>query len=353
MLKELVKERLMAAADEIFALFERTIASYEEELSRTREKERHRQQLEAARKTQIVLHVEDVQQLSGHREEQPANKPQEVNPTLKQKDPQPPDFKEEEEREVWISQSGEECLLGPQEADLTKLPLTGVSVKTEDHEDKPQVDNLLAPLSDSDDMTSQSTEDGDKDYTQEPLSSDTDCEGDVRTHTDNPHPECSDDKTGFTCSFCAKHFCSKRDYVRHTGTHTGEKPFSCSVCGKKFIQNTNLESHMRTHTGEKPFSCSVCGKRFNQKANMMTHMRTHTGEKPFSCAVCCNAFSQRATLTAHMRTHTGEKPFLCPICGNTFSQRASIKKHMTTVCGKRFSQSVTMTTHTGGKPCSC
>ncbi|XP_061896103.1 uncharacterized protein LOC133645231 isoform X3 [Entelurus aequoreus] len=59
MLKELVKERLMAAADEIFALFESTITSYEEELCRTREeKERHRQQLEAVCKTQIVLHVE-------------------------------------------------------------------------------------------------------------------------------------------------------------------------------------------------------------------------------------------------------------------------------------------------------
>ncbi|XP_061838702.1 uncharacterized protein [Nerophis lumbriciformis] len=55
--------------------------------------------------------------------------------SLKQKEPQPPCVKEEEE-EVWISQEGE-CLLGQEEPDLTKFPLTVVSVKTEEHEDKP------------------------------------------------------------------------------------------------------------------------------------------------------------------------------------------------------------------------
>ncbi|XP_061748161.1 uncharacterized protein LOC133546262 isoform X3 [Nerophis ophidion] len=189
MLKELVKERLMAAADEIFALFESTITSYEEELSRTREeKEQHRQQLEAARKTQIVLHVEDVRQLIGRQEECPFI-PQDESSNFKQDDPQPHHLK------YCISQSGEECLLGPQEADLTNLPLTGFSVKTEDHEDKPQVNNLFAPLSDSDDIMSHSAEDENVDYTQEPLSSDTDCEDGMRTHTDNQHPECSEKNT--------------------------------------------------------------------------------------------------------------------------------------------------------------
>ncbi|XP_054630918.1 uncharacterized protein LOC129180450 isoform X3 [Dunckerocampus dactyliophorus] len=155
----------------------------------------------------------DVQQLIGHQKEHPAQ-PQVGCSTLKQEDPQLPHVKKEEE-ELWITQEGE-CFLGPKEADLTKLPLTGVSVKTED-EDKPpesseihhspseehrgakppssrspqhmtteadgdhcggsQADKLLAPLSDSDDTTSHSSEDEDKDGTQEPLSSDTDWAG--------------------------------------------------------------------------------------------------------------------------------------------------------------------------------
>lgn len=48
MLKDLVRERLMAAADEILEMFERTIASYEEQLCRVKdESERQRRQLEA------------------------------------------------------------------------------------------------------------------------------------------------------------------------------------------------------------------------------------------------------------------------------------------------------------------
>ncbi|XP_054630062.1 uncharacterized protein LOC129180057 isoform X2 [Dunckerocampus dactyliophorus] len=150
----------------------------------------------------------DIQQLIGHQKEHPTQ-PQRGSSTLKQEDPQTPRVKEEEE-ELWVTQEGE-CFLGLKEADLTKLPLTVVSVKTEDHEDKPpefsqlyhspseenggktteadgdhcggsQADNLLAPLSDSDDTTSHSPEDEDWDDTQEALSSDTDFEGNKRCH---------------------------------------------------------------------------------------------------------------------------------------------------------------------------
>ncbi|XP_054628562.1 uncharacterized protein LOC129179387 isoform X3 [Dunckerocampus dactyliophorus] len=189
MLKELVKERLMAAADEIFGLFERTIASYEEELCRTKEEnERQRQQMEAVSKTHIVLHIEDVQQLSGRQEERRSF-------TLKEEeDPQPPHVKEEEQ-ELGITQEGE-FLLGPDEADLAKVPPTGVSVKTEDSEVKPpegsQLHQRPSPSSsspqhnteadgehrggsrvDRDDATSHSAEDKYRGDTQEPLCSDT------------------------------------------------------------------------------------------------------------------------------------------------------------------------------------
>ncbi|XP_061885096.1 uncharacterized protein LOC133635805 isoform X2 [Entelurus aequoreus] len=105
---------------------ERTIAEYEEELRPTKEdKERH-QLLDAVFKThQVVLHRTDVQQ----------------TPHIKEEDPHHLNVKQEEEK-VWISQEGE-CLLGQEEADLTKFPLTVVSVKTEDHEDKPPESSQL------------------------------------------------------------------------------------------------------------------------------------------------------------------------------------------------------------------
>ncbi|XP_072771531.1 uncharacterized protein [Nerophis lumbriciformis] len=263
---------------------------------------------------------EDVQQLIGHPKEL-SPRPQGPGSMLKQEGPFPSHIKKEEE-ELWITQEGE-CLLGREEADYTKFPLSILSVKTEDDEEKPQGDKLLAPLSDSEA----------EDEIEEPLSSDTDCETDIRTHTDNKHLKCPKRKTDtepVPCSVCAKKFPNKSELTRHVRTHTGEKPFSCSICGKRFTLKGNLVKHMKTHTGEKPFICSVCGKRFILKGNLVTHMKMHTGEKPFSCSVCGKRFILKADMVKHMRTHTGEKPFSCLVCGKRFTLRANLVTHMKT-----------------------
>ena len=57
MLRALVEQRLTAAAEEIFGLFERTIAEYEEELCRSKEKnERQQKLLDAVFSPQLRLH---------------------------------------------------------------------------------------------------------------------------------------------------------------------------------------------------------------------------------------------------------------------------------------------------------
>ncbi|XP_061746855.1 golgin subfamily A member 6-like protein 6 [Nerophis ophidion] len=116
----------------------RTIAEYEEELCPTKE-EKGRQQ----HKHQVVLHRTDIHQLIEHQEEclphlQGNNLtleyPQPSHFKGDEVDPQPPYFKEEEEGE---------CPIGQEEADLRKFPLTVVSVKTEEHEDKPPESSQL------------------------------------------------------------------------------------------------------------------------------------------------------------------------------------------------------------------
>ncbi|KAM9821910.1 uncharacterized protein ACBT44_007305 isoform 1-T1 [Syngnathus typhle] len=446
MLKELVRERLIAAADDIYVLFETTMASYKEQLCRAREEtERHRRQLEAVCKAQIVVRVEDVEQLLGRQDELSDVKWR--SSSLEHEYPQFPHIKEEEEEEEeagisgatsaesdnegveppeWSQQeeeeeagisratsaesdnegvdppewsqlhhgslrgrplpdnlltllsdghpleeplgSGTNCedlqqLIGDQEelpsqplwglsglelehlqhphfeeeADVCKLPLTGVAVKSEDetpewsqlHGRSPGEDrrgglpqgNLLAPMSDSDDNG-------------EPLRSDTDCESDDKG-SQGPDKKGSRKrkkrptlKEHFSCSVCGKRFTCKSHWMRHTKTHTGEKSFCCSVCGKTFSRKEHVELHMRTHTGEKPFRCSICSATFSVKQSMKKHMRRHTGEKPFSCSFCRATFSRKESLDKHMRVHTGEKPFSCSVCGGSFAQRSNMTRHM-------------------------
>ncbi|XP_054637986.1 uncharacterized protein LOC129185220 isoform X2 [Dunckerocampus dactyliophorus] len=364
-----------------------------------------------------LIKEEEMEPEHPHIKEEEEEKPQ--PPLIKEEEiePEHPHMKEKEEEPqpsyvkeegFWITQEGEH-LPGPEEADLARLPLTGVPAVTKDHEDKPpelsqlhhspseemseaepscssslqhmtteadgdhcggsQADNLLAPLSDSDDTTSHSPKGEDSDYNQESLSSDTDCEADMMTDTGNKHSESSKKTTGkrLNCSVCHKRLSWKSDLAQHMRTHTGEKPFSCSDCGKYFTFKTSMQRHMRTHKGEKPYSCSDCGKGFTQKTSMQSHMRIHTGEKPFSCSDCGKLFTQKTSMQRHMRTHKVEKPFSCSHCGKGFAQKIDMQVHMRTHtgekpfscsdCGKLFTQKTSvqlhMRTHTGEKPFSC
>ncbi|XP_061551044.1 gastrula zinc finger protein xFG20-1-like [Phycodurus eques] len=369
MLKELVRERLIAAADEIFGLFEKTIASYEEELCRAREEnEQQRQQLEAVCKTQIVLRVEDVQQLIGHPPQQQLQSscldeehPQ--PPCVNEEDPQPLHVKEEEEDPEPLHVKDEEA------ADVSNLPLTGFSTQSEneaelsqlpprspsgDHRGGPPLEDLFAPLSDSDNM-------------EETYSSVVEWKG-QKKKTKQKRQKC------FACSVCGERFVRRQNMLRHKRTHVGGKSFSqkplftahrgkhtderhfrCPVCGKTFKQKSRSVSHMRMHTGEKPYSCSVCGKTFSRKDSIGMHMRTHTGEKPFACTVCGKTFTHKSNTVMHMRTHTGEKPFSCSNCGQAFHQKSHLESHMRTytgkksfccsVCGNRFTCRPAFTTH--------
>ncbi|XP_061749003.1 gastrula zinc finger protein XlCGF8.2DB-like [Nerophis ophidion] len=345
MLRVLVKQRLTAAVEEIFVVLERTIAEYEEELSRRKEEnERQRQLLDALfSKHQVVAHRKG-------------------NSRAKRKKPLQPLIKEE--------------MLGEHLEGLETFPAIGVIVKSEydevrgESEEEPpsssltrhvateaDEDHLIAPLSDSEDIQSADTDDEDSkaDQTHHAKNTRFQCsrcdktfankgnlKRHMRNHTDEKPFTCSVCKKRFSCrdqmmshvrkhfscSICKKSFGHRSTLYKHRRTHAKEKPFPCSFCGHRFSHSAHLIRHTRIHTGEKPFTCSVCGQKFTQNANLIRHSRRHTGEKPFSCSLCGRRFSQNANLVNHSRIHTGEKPFTCSVCSMSFRYRTVLVRHM-------------------------
>ncbi|XP_035859554.1 zinc finger protein 135-like [Sander lucioperca] len=388
MLRASVEQRLTAAAEEIFGLFEGTIAEYEEELCRSKEKnERQQKLLDAVLNPQLRLHRADVQQLSVVKAEVPPEQ-QEWSSSLDQEDPEPPPHIKEEQEELWTSQEGEQRQ-GLEEADI-KFPLTSVPVKSEeDDEEKAQSSQLHGsqteenreakrtgadgedcggpePARNSDpdsplqpathDKTSDSSESqtvsGDLEETREPQSGLNPLKNNEVAVSD---VECNTGNTSVSSSECAGSFGHKKPLQKHSGVQTGGKTYCCSVCSKGFSYPCSLKQHLTVHTGEKSFSCSVCDRRFALKQHLTRHLASHTKEKSFSCSVCDKRFAQKHYLNRHLASHTGEKSFSCSVCDKRFAQSKNLKRHMAvhtrkkplscSVCGKGFSLKKALTNH--------
>ncbi|XP_071058333.1 gastrula zinc finger protein xFG20-1-like [Pseudochaenichthys georgianus] len=278
-LLSLVKQRLTAAAEDIFVLFERTIAEYEEELSRSKqENERHRKLLDAVLQPQLQIHRADVQQLVVVKEEVPPEQ-QEWSSSLDQEHPEPPPHIKEEQEELWISQEGEQ-LRGLEEADITKSTFTPVPVKSEDDEEKPQSSQLHQRQT----KHLETEADGEDCGGPEPARS-SDPERHLQPETvDNPgdssEPETGDSSEPDTEDSAdwkktrepgSNSHRNKQDPVGDSRHSAGERPFGCSVCEKSFAHKVALKGHMRIHTGEKPFSCCICDKRFTHSHQVKSH----------------------------------------------------------------------------------
>ncbi|XP_077457656.1 uncharacterized protein LOC144074884 isoform X2 [Stigmatopora argus] len=150
MLKDMVRQRLIAAADEIFALFERTIASYEEQLCGAREEsERQRRLLEEVYDTQNAIHIQEAPEFR-EKEEAPELREKEEAPELSEKEeaPELSVFKEEKEE----TDINEFNLMGDNEdVQASQCSRFNCQSPGEDPRVESPADNLLAPLSDSSD----------------------------------------------------------------------------------------------------------------------------------------------------------------------------------------------------------
>ncbi|XP_039987002.1 zinc finger and SCAN domain-containing protein 2-like [Xiphias gladius] len=363
-LKALVNERLKAAAEEIFSLFEQTLKDYEEEVFRSKQELDQRRGL-AGWKACVPLSVQEEDIPS---EQEHCGK----KTDLGEDEREPPQIKEEQEDNLWAAQAGEK----QEEADIKQTMFNIIYVQRSDEDGRQSphqsqgVENKGDPLPSSSYEQLKPEPDREGCGSSEPtsdrqMSEDSDDEwrdsGGICSGIRKPPQAGETVDRPYTCSICNKNFRIKSILTRHMKTHTGEKPYSCGVCGKSFIQRSYLQTHMNSHSGQKPHTCSFCGRGFTQVGNMNAHIRIHTGEKPHSCSDCGKSFREKADLIKHTIIHTGEKPYSCTVCNMKFSAQSNLTRHMKThsgerpyscaACGKRFIRRshliIHMKTHVG------
>ncbi|XP_051923482.1 zinc finger protein 664-like [Hippocampus zosterae] len=344
-LRHFVNERLTAAAEEIFGVFERTLAEYQEEL------QRQRRMVDTLSGPQIKLHRieiqhEDIEQICTEK----LLYKQEVDTCADQSEPDPLlDGVSRHELHLEIKHVDKEpqFLRDPQLCWQEQN-----SFADQEEPEPPQIKEEPGTSHDGELNTSSFVPVVNDHYSREdavlsssPIESPSE---DASVHTETS-------RKSFRCDYCGKAFGFRCKLKRHMMTHTGVKPYSCKTCGKGFNQTSNLKRHLMIHTDEKPYACKTCGKQFRNTHEVITHGRTHTGEKPYPCSTCGKRFTQLSILKRHVMVHTGEKPFLCNTCGRSFGDLSVLKRHAMVhtgekpyacdVCGRRFRANSNLSIH--------
>ncbi|XP_015254078.1 PREDICTED: zinc finger protein OZF-like isoform X1 [Cyprinodon variegatus] len=335
-LREFIRQRLTAAAEEIFSEVEKTIIQYEEEINRQRLLDiswRPRISSQSADSTyppHSVCKEEDPpaelqpcsQERSSSWDQQQTEEHLQIKKEVKEPEASEALLVKEKPSELCNSQDGQAL---PQKQDIHTSFINTV-YKEQPESDREQILSQDIPTDGNRFWEGRNDEDFGLITEEEGPQTQRGLESRDQTfflaHMQTPTSERS-----FSCPICGKYF-PQRGFLRvHLKIHSDKSLCQGQICTKGFLSSRDLPDHMNTHTGEKVFTCSICGKSFSAKGTLNVHLRIHTGEKPFTCQTCGKSFVVRGHLTDHSRTHTGEKPFSCQTCGKCFSQSTHLRVH--------------------------
>ncbi|XP_055840122.1 zinc finger protein ZFP2-like [Episyrphus balteatus] len=134
----------------------------------------------------------------------------------------------------------------------------------------------------------------------------------------------------YKCPDCPQTFVLHTQLVKHSKTHTENRPYSCKICLKAFKRPAHLKLHMDSlHLKKKPHKCLICGWGFPQRANLTEHMAAKHGDtKDFKCDKCPKEFATIKSLKVHKKMHNEKNPFVCNICNKGFKMLTFLKTHM-------------------------
>ncbi|XP_051809134.1 zinc finger protein ZFP2-like [Acanthochromis polyacanthus] len=406
-LRELINERLTAAAEEIFTEFEKTIVQYEEEI------DRQRRLLDNIWKPETKFHTTDLLQQNVQEENVVIEQNlcnQERNSSVDQEDPEPPEMKEEQE-ELCTSQEGEQLVLMEEADTLVQCnsnceeisrEIFGVSDKRlgqldEDIDDQRRLKDMIwkprIKLHRIDHQHQDVSKEGNG------LANQHLCNQENKLHLDQKEaepPQIKEEQEELCTSHQRKqnvlnqatdtfllistdidndlselkpnsnHLLSYNSPATKTPHQDGNKlvdslstrkavlkPKSRSSCN--VAKSSLSEHHCDVGTNEKSIKCDVFGNTIKNKYQTKKHHQIHKGVKPKVCNACGKSFRSRSQLKLHMKMHTGDKLLSCKTCGKHFSSSSHLTIHMRAHtgerpfscgrCGKNFSQRSNLTAH--------
>uniref|UniRef100_A0A665TPP5 Gastrula zinc finger protein XlCGF52.1-like n=2 Tax=Echeneis naucrates TaxID=173247 RepID=A0A665TPP5_ECHNA len=306
LLRVLLNQRLAAAAEDIWGLFQKTILEYQQEVVRSKgEIVQLKQQVGQL----TTLFTTDTQ--SASKDALSLQQPDQI-PIVRRKDTHY--SREVKEEQVDL------CTIPDQEADSSAYK----KIRCAESETITSVDSQI--LSTFNAITV--TLDDDNEWDESDGSCSYSCGQNHGSASFRAQKRAKTNKGD--CRFCGKKFKKDSALIRHMDEiHMGERAFKCSDCDKEFARRDHLAVHLRIHTGEKPHKCTFCGKSFAQSSNLNVHLRMHTGEKPYFCKSCGKMVAHTTHLkNCGIRESKQEKSFRCVVCGKKFQTASKLKAHM-------------------------